>query len=258
MFEIKIGDQVPIQFKALFNFLNNSYNGWGPQEALRWRYWHLKGVKVKSISIFENKHLLAYRGIIFRNLMLNNNKVRAAMLCDTSVSHASRGKGIYNLLVKHGVQQAKMENSVILGTFNQLGSITYKKNKALGWIDLPYTMQVNIISYDKIFKQYLDKLLNHNLKLKHLYKYSRNHVRIFIDKQEIFIQDNNKKTEIAISLRLDNVAFGCIVNNRHRSLLSLGIISLKLWVSNHVKIKIYSFLRIAKLLYNLVIISWKK
>ena len=258
MFEIKIGDQVPIPFKVLFNFLNSSYNGWGPQEALRWRYWKIKGVTVKSISIFENKHLLAYRGIIFRNLMMSNNKIRAAMLCDTSVSHTSRGKGIYNLLVKHGVEQARLRNSMLLGTFNQLGSITYKKNKELGWIDLPYPVQIKVISYDKIFKQYLDKLLNHNLKLKQLYNISRNHVRIFIDKQEISIQDNNKKIEIAISLHLDNVAFGYIVNNRHRSLFSLGIISLKLWVSNHVKIKIYYFLKIAKLLYNLVIISWKK
>lgn len=258
MFEIKIGDQVPIPFKVLYTFLNNSFNGWGLKKALRWRYWELKGVKVKSISIFQKQQLVAYRGIIYRYLMLNNNKLKLAMLCDTSVFQATRGQGIYSLLAKYGIQQAKMENSVVLGTFNQLGSITYKRNKKHGWIDLPYPVQVKVISYDKIFKQYLDKLLNNNLKLKHLYNISRNHIGLFIDNQEIFIQDNHKETDIAISLRLDNFAFGCMVNNRLRSLFSLGIIFLKLLVSNHVKIKIYSFLKLTKLFYRLVVISWKK
>ena len=135
------------------------------------------------------------------------------MLYDTSVSQATIGQGIYSLLVSRGIQQAKMENSVVLGTFNQLESITYKRNEKHGWINLPYPVMAKVISYNKISKQHLTKSLNNNLKLKHLYNISRNYIRLFIDNQEIFIQDNHKKTKMAVSLHLDNVAFGCIVNS---------------------------------------------
>jgi hypothetical protein len=244
---IYIDKKPSLTVDELMNFMNEVYSNWGTIDILRWRYFENNGLEIRTVNILECDSLAAFRGIFFRNILLNYHKLKFGILADAGVLPEKRGKGYYNKLISIGLNTMIEEKCYLSGTYTQFGNITYDKYKKLGWSESMYPVKIKVLSYNKVFMRYFEKVLVNNSKLKRIIELNRDKINLYINGEKITFfksTDNN-----SINIFLNNKAFEELINNRHRSFKVLIIISLVLFFKRDIKIKthtIKSFLSFVK------------
>ncbi|SNS43486.1 hypothetical protein SAMN05446037_101011 [Anaerovirgula multivorans] len=236
--DLQIEYNVDLSTEELYLFLNHCYGKWGNINYLNWKYRLINGVKLDTIIIKSNQKPIAFRGVFTRNLKANDKSYNVSTVGDTSVSKEYRGLKLYRYLVDFADNVVSENNCQFLSSYNQMSSITFLKNKERGWQPFDFSVKMKIFSYNKVFNYYLDKVLENNKKLKNLTLKYINKIQLFIENEKINLSDKDDCLKLT-TIKISKNAFESLINNRHKSIASLLILGIKLFLKREVKLKLH-------------------
>jgi len=164
---LKPGDEA-----NLVDFLNFCYRGaWGDMKWWQWLYPQSPSFNKSHTFIIESDNkIVGYRGLYFRELIIQGKKVPVVFLGDTATHPGYRGLGLYSKIHQATLRAAKFEGASIALTENGRGSITYNHNRKTGFIEVKRNhTYVKLINCERVLKtELLTFINNRNSKLKYL------------------------------------------------------------------------------------------
>ncbi len=203
----------------IVDLLNLCYpGGWGNMAQWEWRYPQNPSSESSSIFIIErNSQIVGHRGSHHRWLVIRGKKIPVIFLGDTAIHPDMQGMGLYSSLHQTTLDAAKRIGACLALTHNSRGSITYKRNKQTGFVEInDNPTYIKAINYTKVFKKEVSAFISRRGKLKALFRGLETNLYIHFDEhafslKEILDESNstvpesNKRDMVGIILTKDSL-----------------------------------------------------
>lgn len=146
---------------AVHSLLNQAYEGWGTQEHFHWKYNEYPGYSPAdhAFHVMIDGELGAFRRLFERELAAEAGTVPVAVLGDTAVSPAYRGRGLYSKLHSRTMEYSRENGAERAITFNRQKNVTFEANRDRGWGFATLPLQLRIISPTTVLPSYTSRLV---------------------------------------------------------------------------------------------------
>lgn len=146
---------------AVLSFLDDAFEGWGDEALFEWKYDEYPGFDPDEHCYYVSQDgVAAFRRVFPKELMVDDRRVRTAILGDTAVRADRRGDGLYSTLYARTAEYCRRTESRVSITYNNLDNLTFATKKERGWSHSVLPLRLFIHSYSTVLETYADQAIS--------------------------------------------------------------------------------------------------
>lgn len=150
----------PVDATDLLAFLEQTFDGWGDEALLEWKYDRYPGFDPDEHCYFvADDELAAFRRVFPKELVVDGERIQTAVFGDTAVRPDRRGEGLYSTLYERTAEYCHDGGPQLSITYNHVGNVTYRTKRDRGWNHCVLPVKLCIHSYATVLETYADLAL---------------------------------------------------------------------------------------------------